>query len=324
MARRRSASRTAGSRTTRPISRKSRTFSLVDRGDGEPEVLQVAAGAVVGVREAAVEQVEGLVGQVDQGLVEEGDEDRVAPLLGHPLEGLVRGPAGDLGEELQAVRAQRRHVPAVDPPAPAEGALLQGDEDRRRRGRRDGLLEPGQAGAAGGGVDGQQAVEPGLAVPGQDRGQPPVGLPLGPLSGRGDESLQVGDPRPLDPEAEQVLAGQAQEQGGAVVLQGAVHEPAFEPGQVAGRGLAEAEVAAGSAGGAPSASAPAGRTAPARPGRRRVAAPRRRRPPRGRCSGRRGRSRGSGARRAGGRTPGGWRARPSVGTCLRSARERVK
>ena len=214
------------------------------RGDREPEVLQVAAGAVVGVGEAVVEQVDGVVGQVDQGLVEEGDEGRITPLFGHPLKGLVRAPARDLGEELQAVRAQRRQVPALDPPAPAEGALLQGDEDRRRRGRGDGLLEPGQAGAAGVGVDGQQAVEPGLAVPGQDRGQPPVGLVLRPLPGRGDEPLQVGDPRPLDPEAEQVLAGQAQEQGGSVVLQGTLHEPAFEPGQVAGRGLAEAEVLA--------------------------------------------------------------------------------
>ena len=135
------------------------------------------------------------------------------------------------------------HVPAVDPPSPAAGPLLQGDQDRRRRVRRGGLLEPGQAGAAGGGVNGQQAVEPDLAVPGQDRCQPPIGLLLGPLSGRGDEALQGSDPRPFDPEAEQVLAGQPQEQGGPVVLQGAVHEPGLEPGQVAGRGLAEAEVA---------------------------------------------------------------------------------
>ena len=135
-----------------------------------------------------------------------------------------------------------RHVPSVDPPGSADGSLLQGDKDRRRRGRCDGVPEPGQAGTADRGVDGQQAVEPGLAVPGQDRGQPPVGLLLRPLSGGGDEALEVGDSRPLDPEAEQVLAGQPQEQGGTVVLQGAVHEPAFEPGQVAGRGLAEAEV----------------------------------------------------------------------------------
>ena len=52
------------------------------RGDRDPEFFQVAAGAVVGVGEAVVEQVEGLIGQVDQGLVEEGDEDRVAPLSG--------------------------------------------------------------------------------------------------------------------------------------------------------------------------------------------------------------------------------------------------
>jgi hypothetical protein len=41
-----------------------------------------------------------------------------------------------------------------------------------------------------------------------------------------------------------VLAGHPQEQGGAVVLQGAVDEPALELGQVAGRGLAEAQVMA--------------------------------------------------------------------------------
>jgi hypothetical protein len=86
---------------------KDADFLVGRASDREPEIFQVTAGAVVGIREAVVEQVEGLVGQVDQGLVEEGDEDRVAPLFGHPLEGLVRGPAGDLGEELQAVRRQR-------------------------------------------------------------------------------------------------------------------------------------------------------------------------------------------------------------------------
>ena len=37
-----------------------------------------------------------------------------------------------------------------------------------------------------------------------------------------------GDPRPLDPKAQQMFAGQAQQQGGSVVLQGAVREPGFE------------------------------------------------------------------------------------------------
>ena len=95
-----------------------------------------------------------------------------------------------------------------------------------------------------GGIDGQQAVEAGLAIPGQDRPQPSVGLLLGPLSGRGNDALQVGDPRPLDPKGQQMVAGQAQQQGGSVVLQGAIHEPGFELGQVAGRSLAEAEVIA--------------------------------------------------------------------------------
>jgi hypothetical protein len=96
--------------------------------------------------------------------------------------------------------------------------------------------------ARGVGVDGQQPVEPGLAVLGQNRAEPSVGFLQGPLSGGSDDAFQMGDARPLDPEAEQMFAGQAQQQGGAVVLQGAVHEPAFELGQVTGRGLAEAEV----------------------------------------------------------------------------------
>ncbi len=54
----------------------------------------------------------------------------------------------------------------------------------------------------------------------------------------------MGDPRPLDPEAEEVLAGQPQEQGGSVVLQGALHEPVLDLSQIAGRGFAEAEVTA--------------------------------------------------------------------------------
>ena len=106
-----------------------------------------------------------------------------------------------------------------------------------------------------------------------------------------------------------MFAGQAQQQGETVMLQGAVHEPGFELGRVPGRGLTEAEVTPDQSEVLCPRLAP-----PAVPlqlvrGDVELPRPRRRRPPRGRCSGRRGRSPGSGARRVGGRTPGGWRPR---------------
>jgi hypothetical protein len=108
---------------------------LVGRaGHRQAELLEVATGPVVGLGEAAIEQVEGLVGQIDQGLVKEGDQDRVAPLLGHSLEGLVGGPTGDLGEELP------RQIPASRYSKPLLGMDFSGlyDYDGFRERRQEG------------------------------------------------------------------------------------------------------------------------------------------------------------------------------------------
>ena len=115
-----------------------------------------------------------------------------------------------------------------------QARFSQGDQDCRWRARRGGLLEPGQPERPVAASTVSRPSRADLAVPGQDRCQPLIDLVLGPLSGCGDESLQGSDPWPFDPEAEQVLTGQPQEQRGTVVLQGAVHEPGLEPGQVAG------------------------------------------------------------------------------------------
>jgi hypothetical protein len=52
-------------------------------------------------REAAVEQVDDLVGGLLQGLAEKRDQDGVPPLGGGPLQGLVGRPLAESGQELE-------------------------------------------------------------------------------------------------------------------------------------------------------------------------------------------------------------------------------
>jgi len=104
------------------------------------------------------------------------------------------------------------------------------------------LLQPRQTGTPQLRVNGQQVVEAGLAVRGQDGTQPTVGLLFRPLASRGDQPLQLSDPWPYYPEAEEVFAGQTQQQRGPVMFQGTVQEPPFELRQGAGRDLVEVQV----------------------------------------------------------------------------------
>ncbi len=104
---------------------------LVGRlGVRQAELLQLALGPCRGPGQAAVEQVDDLVGGLLQGLAEECDEDGVAPLVWGPLQGLVGRALAQPGQELEPVGVQRLEIPAVDPPADQGGPPFQGREDR--------------------------------------------------------------------------------------------------------------------------------------------------------------------------------------------------
>ena len=70
----------------------------------------------------------------------------------------------------------------------------------------------------------------------------PEGLALGLLLGGDHHPFQAGQPRPHDLVGAELLAGELEEQARPVVLQGPGDEPGLEGPQIAGPGLAKAEM----------------------------------------------------------------------------------
>src|SRR5262249_44555522 len=64
-----------------------------------------------------IKDVNALIRQVDQGLLEQREQDRIAPLRSHTAQGLHRVLASKAREELLAVRIERGHIPLIDRPA---------------------------------------------------------------------------------------------------------------------------------------------------------------------------------------------------------------
>ncbi len=209
---------------------------------GGADLVQFAPGVLVGFGQAAVELVDRLVGDVDQRLPQESDQQRIAPLLGHPLEGLAGGPAGGLGQPLEAVGAEAAEVPSGDVGGLQELELLEGLQDRLRRVGDGRAAEPGERRPATRVVEDEQAVEQRpsrVAEQGFDEAE---GLALRPLLGGDDDPFESGQAGPHDLVGAESLAGELEEQGRAIVLQGPLDEPDLEGLQVGGLGLAEAEV----------------------------------------------------------------------------------
>lgn len=190
-------------------------------------------------REAGVEHVDRLVGRVDERLGEERDEDGVAPLRPHPLEGLVRVPPAEPGEHLEPVGGERREVPAVDAPL-AEPRELRGHvEERLGRVRRGRTPEPRECrlAAVRAAARYEEGVQCGLRL--FREGQAAERLVVGLGSGRGHGPLNDGDAGAEDPLALELLRRRLEEERGPVVLERALDEPDGEPVEVVGRGPAE-------------------------------------------------------------------------------------
>lgn len=106
------------------------------------ELGQVALGAPIDVGHATIEEFDRLVRDVDQGLLEEGQQDGVAPLVGRALQCLGCGAARQLGQELAPVGREqllwpRRHSLRVE-----ERALGQGLADGGGRVARGAQAQP--------------------------------------------------------------------------------------------------------------------------------------------------------------------------------------
>jgi len=75
--------------------------------DRSAEIIQVATSFRIGGVQAAIVKLDGFVGEVDEGLVQEGNQDRVAPLDRGALKHLVGGPSPCLSQELQPIGVER-------------------------------------------------------------------------------------------------------------------------------------------------------------------------------------------------------------------------
>ena len=103
--------------------------------------------------------------------------------------------------------------------------------------------EPGRAWSLPGRHRGRAGRRAGLLhVAGQQGRQEAEGLVLGLLPGGDHEPFEAGQARAHDLVGAELLAGELEEQGRPVVLQGPVDEPGLEGLQVAGPGLAKAEM----------------------------------------------------------------------------------
>jgi hypothetical protein len=155
---------------------------------------------------------------------------------------LAGGPAGGLGQPLESVGAQAVEVPSGDAGGLEELELLEGLQDGLWRVGDGRAAEPGERGPPAGAVGGEQAVEQGPGRLGEQGPQEVEGRALGLLPSGDHEPFQADQSRTHELVVAELLAGELEEQGRSVMLQGPLDEPALEGPQVPGAGLAEAEV----------------------------------------------------------------------------------
>src|SRR5262249_17751312 len=73
-------------------------YFLVSRaGDGCPKLHQIVARPRLGLRQTAVKEVHRFVSYLLQGLLDKSQPERVPAVGRHALEGLIGGPARNLG-----------------------------------------------------------------------------------------------------------------------------------------------------------------------------------------------------------------------------------
>ena len=106
-----------------------------------------------------VKKLYGNVGMMQQGLLEEGDEHRVAPLRRHALQRLIGGLPANLRQPFRPVRIEARKMPLVHTRVVEKHDLRQRRNDMRR-GVRDGFLpQPAQQGPSRRRIRLQEAIQ---------------------------------------------------------------------------------------------------------------------------------------------------------------------
>jgi hypothetical protein len=127
---------------------------------------------------------------MQEGLLEEGDQDRVASHGLHPLELLCRGFPPQLREPFHAIGVEPTELPSVDPGLQEKRDLLERLD--HLRGGVGGRVpaKPLEHGATCLGIWPEEAVEPGMSLPRQQGTQPAKGLLVGLLPCRGHQPLQ--------------------------------------------------------------------------------------------------------------------------------------
>ena len=85
---------------------------------GGAKRLKVASGPDMGLGEAPVKHLDGLVGHIRETLREEGYEDGIAVCGWGPLEGLGARLAGEMHQELEAVGVEGVGRPVLHPCGP--------------------------------------------------------------------------------------------------------------------------------------------------------------------------------------------------------------
>ena len=110
-------------------------------------------------RQTDIEDVNALIGQVHESLLEQREQDRIAPLWPHTPQSLHRLFAPQTRQEFLAVWIESRHFPWIDCPLLEQGELAERNEQGWWRSGRGMLPEPGEEGFSRGRLGNQQVIE---------------------------------------------------------------------------------------------------------------------------------------------------------------------
>ena len=204
-------------------------------------LIELPSRARGGFLEGAVVEIDHLIDQIDQSLVQQHQQDWIAPLLGHALQGLIGRPPTHLSQKLPAIRIQNTQIPLVDPQLAQVFDLLQFALDGAGILAAGPFAEPCKEGATSGVLRRQKVIELGSTRRGQQRLQQTECLRLSLLAGRAHQPHQTIARRANDSLRPKAIAGEPQKENRFIVFERSVEEPLQQPLVVLG----------GAAGGSP-------------------------------------------------------------------------
>ena len=162
-------------------------------------LVQLVAGARVRSGQRLVQQLYQLVEDLDVGLGQRRQQDRMSAVDIGALQRLVGGPAADPGQHPPPTGRQHRQIQSIGAVRAQELQLGQLRLDDLRGGGRGRAAQPRQPGHSQCVIDVQQGVQPGPAWRVQQRGQPVICLRPRPVAGSGNPARQRVHRRAHDP-----------------------------------------------------------------------------------------------------------------------------